>query len=232
MVNPGPYIEVKKGEVDDMSEISINSENDEMQELFRKAKALRKNSHYEEAILCYDKILEINPTDVNILSALASCYFYLSRWEAAYRCYVKIHGLEPDNASPLLNMAQSLLMVDRLHEALECFDKVAVLRPNDSDIWNSRGILLLELARIKESLEFFKHAIVLFPKIDNYNSAYLDDEHHQKAMECLEKFVRMPSTPKRLLKAAEEAKKHIENRRTLMIRCAESRYASPSDQTA
>ncbi len=215
-----------------MSEISINSENGEMQELFRKAKALRKNSRYEEAILCYDKILETNPTDVNTLSALASCYFYLNRWEAAYRCYVKIHGLEPENASPLLNMAQTLLMVDRLHEALDCFDKVAALQPNDSDIWNSRGILLVEIGRIKEGLESFKQAILLLPEIDSHNSSYLADEHHQNALECLEKFVRMPSRSKRLLKAAEEAKKHIENRRTLMIRCAESRYASPSNQTA
>ena len=212
-----------------MPEISTNFEVGEIQALFRKAEVLRKNYQYDEAILCYDKILRINPNDRKALFGQGVCYFIHGQQEDAIRCFKLLHQLEPDNASPLLNMAQSLLMVDRLHEALECFDKVAALRPNDSDIWNSKGILLLELGRIEEGLECFKQAILLLPDIDDFNHAYLHDDHHQKALKCLEKLIQTPSISIQSFRGAENAKKHIENRRDLMMRCVESLYAAPSD---
>lgn len=227
MANPGPHNEAITDEGADMPEIPTSSEVHEIQALSKKAKALRKNSQYEEAILCYDKILETNPNNINAMYEKVHCNFALARWEETSRCVNAIHRLEPNNAFYLLGRARSLLDIDKLDEALAYFDKVAALWPNDADIWNSRGILLLGLGKIDEGLECFKQAILLLPEIDNYNSAYLENEHHQNALECLEKLIQMPSISIQILKEAENAKKHIENRRDLMSRAVESQYASP-----
>jgi tetratricopeptide (TPR) repeat protein len=209
-----------------MPEIPTNSEIDEIQGFFKKAKALRKNSQNEEAILCYDKILETNPNNIIAMYEKVHCNFALARWEETSRCVNAIHRLEPNNAFYLLNRARVLLDVHKVDEALEYFDKVATIWPGDSDIWNSKGILLLELGKVDNAFECFKQAISLLPDIDNFNSDYLENARHQKALECLEKLIQTHSTSERLLNEAEAAKKHIENRRELMNRCAESQYAS------
>ena len=190
----------------------------EIQPLFKKAKALRMDSQYGEAIMSYDKILEIDPKNINALYGKVHCNFALAHWKEIERCVDAVYQLEPNNAYYLLNKARTLLDAKNLDGALEYFDKVSAIRPGDSDIWNCKGILLLELSKVDEALECFKKAISLLPDIDNFHSDYLDDKHHQKALECLEKLIQTPSTPERLLKDAEAAKKHIEYRRGMFFR--------------
>ena len=201
----------------DMPETSIDCEVIEIQTLFKKGKALRKDSQYEEAIMIYDKILEIDSKNIDALYGKVHCNFALAHWKEIEHCVDAVYQLEPNNAYYLLNKARTLLDSKNLDGALEYFDKVAAIWPNDSDIWNSKGILLLELGKVDEAMECFKQAISLLPDIDNFNSDYLDDKHHQKALECLEKLIHMASTPERLSKDAEAVKKHIEYRRGMFF---------------
>jgi len=210
-----------------MPETSIDCGVVEIQELFKNAKALRKIPQYAEAILCYDKILEIDSKNINALYEKVHCNFALARWKDIECCVDVIRQLEPNNAFILLDKAHSLVYDDKFDEALEYIDKVVELWPTNSDIWTDRGILLLELDRIDEGLECFKKAILLLPEIDDLFSTYIWKYLGVKGLERLEKLIHNPSISEELLKDAENAIKHIKNREDLMMKCVDAVYSIP-----
>jgi tetratricopeptide (TPR) repeat protein len=208
----------------EMPETSIDLGIVEVQELFKKAKALRMNSQFEEAILCYNKILEINPKNINAMYERVHCYSALGYIGEIIRHAILVHQFEPNNAFLFLDKAHSLIYDDKFEEALEYFDKVVELWPTNSDIWCDRGIVLLKLDRIDEGLESIKQAILHFSEIDNFDSSYLYTYLAKKGIECLEIIIQNHSISEQSLIDAENAFKHIKNKKELERRWTEAYF--------
>ena len=117
---------------------------------------------YEEAIICYDKVLELEPDNFDILKRKADILRkHLNSESAAIICYNKILKSAPNNISCLIGKAYALKIADErgYKEDIVCLlAKALELDTKDIDC----------LKEIREALRFFKRykeAIICCDKI-------------------------------------------------------------------
>jgi len=73
------------------------SSNRESQNWNERGILLTKEGNFTESIECYDKALEINPTDIQILKNKFYSLSYLGKHEEAIECYDKILYINPND---------------------------------------------------------------------------------------------------------------------------------------
>ena len=91
--------------------------------------SLRWEKHYEKALVCYNKSIEINPNN-------EFCWFwkgyYLSdmkKYNETIECFDKAIELNPKNDSAWNNKGYSLIMMYQYEEAIFCFEKAIKINP-------------------------------------------------------------------------------------------------------
>ena len=88
-------------------------------EILDKAIELFSLGEYEEAIIYFDKALEIEPDNVDALKDKALIlYLYLDKYEEAIIVYDKILAIEPDNVDALKDKARAQKILDRVERGL------------------------------------------------------------------------------------------------------------------
>ena len=91
--------------------------------------SLRWEKHYEKAIICYNKSIEINPNN-------EFCWFwkgyYLSdmqQYNDTIECFNRAIEINPKNDSAWNNKGYSLTMMRQYEEAVVCFEKAIKINP-------------------------------------------------------------------------------------------------------
>jgi len=125
-----------------------------------KASALRNLKRFEDELLCYDKMMEIEPSEAvwyNKGSALSS----LGRHEEAIDCYKEVLKIIPDDNEALLNQGISFHNLGMFHEALACYIKLTEINPEHKEGWYRRGMTTGALGNYKDALKFHDKALEL-----------------------------------------------------------------------
>jgi tetratricopeptide (TPR) repeat protein len=118
---------------------------------------------YNYAIECYDKILEIDVNDLEVILNKALTMNKLGRYSEAIDWYDKALKTEPKHINALNNKGQVLYKLEEYDEAIECFDKVLQVAPNNVNALNNRGTSLYKLEKYSEAIEHFDKAIKIYP---------------------------------------------------------------------
>jgi tetratricopeptide (TPR) repeat protein len=105
----------------------------------------------DEAIICFDKALEINPND-DLTQKFKQASFD-----------IKDNNLEIEFSESQLN-ASNLFQDGRYEEALVCFDELLVTKPKDSNLWWQKGDILISLDRYKEGLQCYDKSLQINPE--------------------------------------------------------------------
>lgn len=132
-------------------------------ELYNKALALANLDRYDEAISCYDKVLEIDPKDVEVLSNKGRAFFKLSRDDAAISCYDKALNKNLRLAIAWYNKGSILGKFGKYEEAILCFDKALEINSNFGFALRNKGIALFRPGRNEEAISFFDKSLVINP---------------------------------------------------------------------
>ncbi len=74
-----------------------------MDALFNRGFALGELEKNEEAVVCYDKVLKINPNHMNALSNKGVALGFLDKYEEAVACYDKALEINPNNSNVIAN---------------------------------------------------------------------------------------------------------------------------------
>jgi tetratricopeptide (TPR) repeat protein len=124
-----------------------------------------KHGKFQEAIQCFDRVLEIEPGHAGAWNGRGVCLKELGRYEEAIQCFDKVIALNPQDEEIYYNKGEALeklgkaLSDVRLYEeAIKCFDKVINFNPQHVYAWNYRGVCLKELGRYEEAKRCFDHA--------------------------------------------------------------------------
>jgi len=106
------------------------------------AASLISNGKYEESIVYYDKILEINPEDQRALLNNGSVLIELDRYQEAIKYYDRILEINPNNVKALASKGIALSHLQKYDEALIVLDKALSLEPDNKIIREKKANFL------------------------------------------------------------------------------------------
>ena len=110
---------------------------------------------YEEALECFDKILELNQDYASAWHNKGYTLHKLGRLSEAIEIYKKRLELEPSNAYIWNKTGFMLNDLQRYEEALECFDKTLELNPKYANAWHNKIYAILHISLEKKVEEGF-----------------------------------------------------------------------------
>jgi len=112
-----------------------------------------------EAIECFDKAIEINPTFELPWTNKASIFFNLKKYDEALECVNKALELHPNWSEALKLKGMILINLKKNEESLECLEKATNINPEDWSVWDNKGRALFNLARYNEAVECFDRSL-------------------------------------------------------------------------
>jgi tetratricopeptide (TPR) repeat protein len=136
------------------------------QEWFERGYVYAEAKNVNEAIRCYSKAIELDPSDASAYSNLGNLLSdeNLKRYEEAEVAYGKAIELNPSYASAYSNLGILLRNLKRYDEAEVSYRKAIELNPSDATAYSNLGLLLHEnLKRYGEAEVSYRKAIELDP---------------------------------------------------------------------
>lgn len=135
----------------------------ETEDGFTRGLRLQQSGRTVEALQCYQSLLEIRPSDINVLINTAAALHDLERYHEALDIYN--HAIEIAPASGILhhNRGNTLLAMDLLHEAVASYSRAADLLPASAEPLVPMGTALERLGRYKEAMEAYQKALLRVP---------------------------------------------------------------------
>jgi len=121
-----------------------------------------------EAIVHYQKALEINPDFAEADNNLGTVLLNQGRLDEAAECYGRALKIDPDFAEARNNMGVLLAKQGRTDEAVAEYWKAIALNPNRAEFYNNLGNLLATRGQSAQAIEQFQKALEIEP--DNVKS--------------------------------------------------------------
>ncbi|MDO9035578.1 MAG: tetratricopeptide repeat protein [Methanoregula sp.] len=125
--------------------------------LITKGNLLAELGHYDEALSYYFRILEIDPSNQEVLLNLGHSLIELKKYPEAITCYDTLLKINFKNSLAWQQKGYILLQMDRTEEAISCLDFSIQNNPDNSDA-------LLLLASTLMKLKKYNEAILCYDK--------------------------------------------------------------------
>ncbi len=130
------------------------------EDLFNKAMLAINASNYEEAILSFDKILEIDPSNIATLSNRGSALIKIERYEEAILSFDKILSMQPTNTQALNNKGVALMKLQKYGDAKLIFDKLLEIDPEYKNAKQNRFLAQTKAGELKVPDQYIVHVQV------------------------------------------------------------------------
>jgi tetratricopeptide (TPR) repeat protein/tRNA A-37 threonylcarbamoyl transferase component Bud32 len=128
-----------------------------------KDRILEKLKSHRSTVVAYNKAIQLNPNDPEVLQWRGNLFVALGRYEEAICAYDRAIQSLPNNATLWCCLAGSLVKLKRHREAIACFDRAIEIKADSHTPWYWRGRVLMELKRFPEALASLNQALVLKP---------------------------------------------------------------------
>ena len=126
-------------------------------------------SRFDKAIICYEKILKINPNSARAYFNIAVMYDKIKSPKNAIKSYKNATKIKSDYADAYNNMGSAYKELGDLDRALNAYQKATLIQPNHAFAYNNMGNIYKDKGDHKKSIHAFEKAI-LFKK--NYVEAF------------------------------------------------------------
>lgn len=180
------------------------SERNSAEEWYKKGVALagtNKLEGYSAALKCFDRAIEIDPTNADYWNLKGNMYTVFDDWYSAIKCYDKAIELEPDNGGHWASKGSCheriMLPLDHTKQdhraiATECYEKAVSLSPKQPYGWVKKIQRLERMGRYHEALQACDLMILVLPDYSNFawihkGNALYSISHYEKAIENYDK---------------------------------------------
>ena len=122
---------------------------------------------YDDAVLCYKKAVEINPTYDTAWANMG--FVFGERLEnpiEAMKCYEKAFHINPTSANSWNNRGMGFSGIRKHQEAIKCYENALKIDPNYYTAFINMGIEYMHLLDWKKELNCYDSAIQINPKSD------------------------------------------------------------------
>lgn len=157
--------------------------------ILHEAIGLHMQGQFERAATLYEKLLEDEPRNAEVLHLLGLCLH--ARGELARAVELLNLSIELDSrqAPAHASLGRALKDLGQTGEAIASFDRAIALSPESVDAWIERGNTLTATGRIHESLASFEAALAIDPghagALNNRGAALRELGRHDEALTCL-----------------------------------------------
>src|SRR5262249_27915827 len=128
--------------------------------------ALLHKGRYDEAIACFRKAIELDPTHALTYANLAGALFHQKKARAALAAAEKALELDPTHAGAHGNRGAVLGLLLHEHDrAIDALRKAIKLNPKSAVFWKSLGNVLYAQKKLPQANAAFRKAIELNPKV-------------------------------------------------------------------
>ena len=132
-------------------------------QFFKTGNDLFHQGKYTDAITYYDKALELNSTDANVLYNKALALENLGRVNEAITYYDKVLAINPNHTYSLNNKGLALDGLGKHDEAITYYDKILAINPYDADALYNKGLALEELGKKSEAASYYTKVLGVDP---------------------------------------------------------------------
>lgn len=145
-----------------ISKEEYDKTSNKIESLLKQARHFLDNNELNDAIKCFDEILNISQNDAQIVLALtkkARIYRDLGKYEKAIDCYDKRIEIDSSDNFAFLFKGDMLSNLGKYEEAIDCYDKSILIDQEYYSPYMSKGFSLLELNQFDYALKCFDKAL-------------------------------------------------------------------------
>ena len=110
---------------------------------------------YEEALIYLDKILIIDPNDIEILIRKGKSCEALGKTEQAIECFNQILSIQTSNVDALRGMAIIFINQEKYEDAMINLDQILQTDPNSFEAMYFKGIVLEQLGQHAQAVNYY-----------------------------------------------------------------------------
>ena len=152
--------------------------------LLSEGKKLNDEDKYEEAVICYDKAIKIDPKNAEVWRGKGESLAMISAKKAMI-CFDRLIEVKPADVRAWAWKEVLSRLLGRYEEAIACFDKAIEMKYEVADSWMNKGIVFDRSGKVEEATECFSKATELDPTdsyewtVKGYKTEQGADGHHQ-----------------------------------------------------
>ena len=169
-------------------------------QLYQQAVSYHQQGYLEQAILLYQKLLYIEPTNAELCRLLAMAMWQDNRIAQALAQLHKAQAIEPDNALIWSNLGLIHQHQGYIEKALSCYQKSIVLQPSAS-VYSNLGIIYQQRNNSKQAIHYLQLAHQAAPTsieiICNLIVSLRSNKNFEQATVLCQQAIRLqPSSPR------------------------------------
>jgi len=127
--------------------------------LLEKARALRQQGDYREAIEVYREVLNADRDCLEALNEVGLIHVIIGEQTLAEVAFDLAISISPYDFRAYSNKAEAFLTLDRFEEALEAAEEGLKLSPECAELWEKKAQALESMTRIDEAIDAYNEAI-------------------------------------------------------------------------
>ena len=120
---------------------------------------LYKLGRYDEAVACFDKVLELHPGAIEAWWWKGAALFALDRFEESMVCFDRVIEMDPHDFTAWSRQAFNLESLGRPNDSLHCYHRALELSPDNGQIWYGQGRVLYRLGRLDDAMRSYDNGI-------------------------------------------------------------------------
>ncbi|MGB2925256.1 MAG: tetratricopeptide repeat protein, partial [Limnothrix sp.] len=167
------------------------AEDNLLKDLCTKGEDLLTQGQLDQAIAAYEKAIELQPENVEILNALGNLYQKIENWDKATECFHQAILVSPNNAGLYFNLGNTFLFQKNYAEAEVAYREAIALQPKDAGFLNNLGYSLQQQSKYDEALQIFQHLLSFAPNDVNAHNhlgnIYQEQEEYSQAIQSFQK---------------------------------------------
>src|SRR6266568_3657108 len=164
-------------------------------EWLEKGNALDKEKRYQEALVAYERVIQLIPNFAGAYHSKGNALYSLRQYEKALTVYERAIQLDPNLALAYCGKCNALREMKRCQEALAASERAIQLNPNLAFAYYSKGSALRGLKRYEEALMTYERAIHLDPGMaDIYvgkGIAFSELKHYKEAFTAFQQALQL-----------------------------------------
>ncbi|WP_334789010.1 tetratricopeptide repeat protein [Nostoc sp.] len=135
------------------------------EDYYKSGNARLEQGQYQDALIAYDRALQLSPPVPEVLQAKAVALLRLNQLTKALRACEESLRLRPDFAEAWHLKAGILNEQEKFEEAIICCEESLRLRPDFAEAWYLKAGILKEQEKFEEAMESCQKALQLNPDL-------------------------------------------------------------------